>query len=298
MTGCADVTDGSGGFGGFDGHGGFGHGLCGGFDGHGLDAMDFLSGPERHARQSLKDLDFRGIFVSPDGDICAAHVLGHREVSLHSVFMKAAEDAGLLKVPPILVGQRALIDQRSCSILPTNAWSGAEEGVLPPGCAEGMRGSTVMFRYYFQIPKREWGVFSNPVYDSEAGAYLDVSGMTWDYDIGDSESQLFVRVMPMARHNDHRTVAKVDAHRQAALKVVKRVHELLSLLSPPPEEVEARLRIKRDLDDLAPSSLEVPSPSSSPQPEVATGGADNQPIAADTRPNQEMVTVRITLPRR
>ncbi len=224
---------------GHDGFGGYGFGEYG-FGEHGLAAMDFLSGPEStESGEHCQGLNFNGIFVSPDGEIFATHVLGHRSFLLETLIMNVAEHVGLKKVPSILVGQQVLVAQRSSSILPTDAWSGAKDGAMPRGYACGMTGSTLMFRYYFQIPKREW-FFSDPVYDKDAGAYLDVSCMNWDYSIGDSESQLIVRVVPMARFNDPRQMDKIDAHRKAALAVVTRVHDVLISLAPSAQVVEAR----------------------------------------------------------
>lgn len=222
-----------------------GHG-CGGLDGFdgpgfdGIDTIDLLNGAEHTGVNGERhDPRFAGIGVSEDGDTIAVRILNHRSVSLFDIFRAAAEHVGLLKVASILVGQRGLDPQTSHTILPTLAAVGGQ-GSMPRGYTDGMTGTTTMFRQYFQIPKREWGWLSTPVYDKEASAYLDISGMTWDYQRSACESQLLVRVVAMSSlgHGVWGTKTdKVEAHRKAARKVGSQVHGKLTHFAVSPAVV-------------------------------------------------------------
>lgn len=219
---------------------------CGGLDGFdgpgfdGIDTIDLLNGAEHTGvNGDRQDPRFAGIGVSEDGDTIAVRILNHRSVSLLDIFRNAAEIVGLLKVAPILVGQRALDLQTKRAILPTLAAVGGE-GSMPRGYADGMTGSTTMFRQYFQVPKREWGWLSSPVYDKEASAYLDVSGMTWNYETSACESQLLVRVVAMSSLANGvwgTKTDKVEAHRKAARKVGSEVHGKLNHFAVSPAVV-------------------------------------------------------------
>jgi len=227
-----------------------GHG-CGGLDGFdgpgfdGIDTIDLLNGAEHTGVNGERhDPRYAGFGVSEDGDTVAVRILNHRSVSLFDIFRSAAESVGLLKVASILVGQRGFEPERKHAILPTLAAVGGK-GSMPRGYADGMTGTTTMFRQYFQIPKREWGWLSGPAYDKEAGAYLDVSGMTWDYERSACESQLLVRVVALSslgRGVWGTKTTKVEAHRKAARKVGSEVSGKLSHFAASPAVAPVRRR--------------------------------------------------------
>jgi len=217
---------------------------CGGLDGFdgpdhdGIDSIDLLNGAEHgHATgehcqgpESLRN----GVGVSDDGDTFVMRVLNHGNAPLFELFSNAVDRVGLLRVASILVGQKALFNVTSPSLLHTASWNaGAKKGSMPRGYADGMTGSTIMFRHFFQIPKREWGFLSKPEYDKDAGVYLDVSGMTWRYDqTGGYESQLVLRVVPVKQYDKCSGLwcthdRKVEALRKAARNVGEMVHTLL-----------------------------------------------------------------------
>jgi hypothetical protein len=224
---------------------------CGGLDGFdgpdfdGIDTIDLLNGAE-HAGVNADRINQRltGFGVSEVGDTVAVRILNHRSVSLFDIFRSAAESVGLLKVASILVGQRGFEPERKRAILPTLAAVGGQ-GSMPRGYADGVTGTTTMFRQYFQIPKREWGWLSEPAYDKEAGAYLDVSGMTWDYERSACESQLLVRVVALSslgRGVWGTKTDKVEAHRKAARKVGSEVNGKLSHFAVSPAMAPVRRR--------------------------------------------------------
>lgn len=316
---------------GFDGVDSVDCGGLDGFDGPGhdaIDTIDLLNGAEHASGAGASQVPTApgGVGISDDGDMVVVHVMNHGDAPLFEVFSAAANDVGLMRVASILVGQKALEVQRSFSILPTSAWSGAAKGKMPRGYVDGACGSTTMFRQYFQIPKREWGFFSTPVYDKEASVYLDVSGMSWHYrDFGDYESQLIVRVVPMTQLDARSKCwcikpAPVSAHRKAAHKVGKAVHTRLGCYRPSARAVEARGGIVS-----APAVVAAPAPRREPRRAVAAvlGGVDlltalrqspqfgvmhtltagippqsTESHAHATAEGVEMVNLRLALPRR
>ncbi len=249
MDAC-DGLDAGGHCGGLDGFDAVGHGFAGlvGFDGpgfDGIDTIDLLNGAEHTGVTGDRhETRFAGFGVSEDGDTIAVRMLNHRSVSLFDILRSAVESAGLMKVASILVGQRGFEPERKHEILPTLAAVGGK-GSMPRGYTDGAHGTTTMFRQYFQIPKREWGWFSGPEYDKEAGAYLDVSGMTWDYRRSAQESQLLVRVVALsslARGVWGTKTNKVEAHRKAARKVGSEVSGKLSHFAASPAVAPVRRR--------------------------------------------------------
>lgn len=239
MDGCDGFGDGDfGGLVGFDGDG---------FDG--IDSVDLLDGAEHgHAPgdHCQGPEPVKGVSVSEDGDLLVVRVIHNSDADLKMIFEEIAARLGLMQVPSILVGQKLLSLTTEHKILHSMSWSGASKGSMPRGYIPGMSGCTTMFRAYFQIPKREWGPFSTPVYDKEAGVYLDVSGMTWSYrETRDCESQFVVRVVPF-KTLDHvsrqwcvRTTS-VCAHRKRAGKLSQAVSQMLGWHQPSAQSVKNR----------------------------------------------------------
>ncbi|MDZ4836302.1 MAG: hypothetical protein SGJ27_21185 [Candidatus Melainabacteria bacterium] len=242
MDGC-DGNDG-GGHGGLDGLD-MGHGVGGlcGFDAADFDGIDTIDLLEGGSRRLTLDDDVQvepssGVGVSSDGNTFAVRVMRHRDCNLMDILKASAERAGLLKVAPILVGQKELNESEN-TILPVNGWTGSRKGDMPSGYTAGMTGRTVMFRLYFQIPDRAWGLFSTPTRDKGAGVYIDIVGMTWtmDDDTLDSQSLLLVRVVPLTVLDSRSKVwcqrtTKVDAHRKVARSLSQALYTSLSYHAP------------------------------------------------------------------
>jgi hypothetical protein len=317
MDGC-DGHDG--GHDGLDGLG-IGHmdisGLCG-FDSPGWDGIDTIDLLEGGARKVQVDEDVHlepkdGVFVTDEGKLFAVRVTRHGEADVRSIVFAAAERVGLMKVAPILVGQTSL-DVTAYKILPVNAWTGATKGDMPSGYRPGTMGRTVMFRHFFQIPKREWGAFSTPIKDKEAGVYVDIAAMTWTMN-DRSQTQIFVRVVPMttldARNGlwCHRTT-KVDAHRKVAEALSRSVHLSISYhaptvvahkpatrpVAPRAEQVVAKPR----LGGVDLWSALMASPRLAAVHATVPGIPSGEPSGPYTGPvlESEMVTVKVALPRR
>lgn len=328
MDGC-----GHGGLDGLDmGHGSVA-GLCGfghpGWDGS-MHSIDLLEGGSR--RLSLDDnvqvQPESGVGVSDDGNLFAVRVLRHGDADLQSILKDAAESAGLLKLAPILVGQKEL-NKTDRSILPVNACLGATKGEMPTGYTAGMTGSTVMFRLFYQIPKRAWGPFSTPVRDKDAGVYLDISGMTWTMNdgTGDSQTQLLVRVVPLTILDSKskqwcQCRTNVEAHRKVGQKLSQTVFAIVSHHAPHDEKLERLCRMSTGTS--ARKATPAPAPRTeraeprpaltgvdlwsalvgSPQLQAVHSFASGIPSADSAMPHtgpvleSETVTVRVALPRR
>jgi hypothetical protein len=308
---------------GCDGHDGVGCGGLDGFDGpgfDGIDTIDLLNGAEHASApgdaQGAESV-FNGVGVSADGDTIAVRVSNHRLVSLFDVFRDAAESVGLLKVASILVGQKGFEPKKSYSILHNLSAIGAKTGSMPNGYNECETGSTTMFRQYFQIPRRDWGWLSTPTYDKDASVYLDISGMTWNFETAACESQLLVRVVPLQSLCQGVWGIKpdrVDAHRKAARKVGDSVHGVLNRYAQPSRAaVAARTPAPRAV---------APARQAEPFRMPSLGGADllsalrrspqfgamhtltaglQSPLSESqvaTPEGVEMVTLRMAMPRR
>lgn len=329
MDGC-DGADG--GLDGLDMGSGSVAGLCGfdngGWDG--IDAIDILDGGSRELDLggNVRVQPRSGLDVLDDGNLFAARVLRHGDADLKGILLASAERAGLLKVAPILVGQREL-NQTDCSILPVNAWSGAKKGDMPCGYAAGMTGRTVMFRLFFQIPVRTWGPFSAPSRDKEACVYLDISGMTWTMNdgTGHSQSQLLVRVVPQTVLDSRSKLwcqrkTNVDAHRKVGQKLSQTVFAAVSHHAPAAEEEARLIRMSTGRSAVVHTPAPRPSPRqertpvrtrsvgadlwsalvNSPQFNMAHTIAAAVPSSSNTMPHMgpvlETETIRVTLPRR
>ncbi len=332
MDGC----DGHGGLDGLDmGHGSVA-GLCG-FSDHGWDgsmhSIDLLEGGSR--RQSV-DASVRaepqsGVAALEEGNLYAVRVVRHGDADLQGILKEAAERAGLLKVAPILVGQKEL-NETAYSILPVNACLGAKKGDMPVGYSAGMTGKTVMFRLFYQIPKRAWGIFSAPVRDKDAGVYLDISGMTWTMNdgSGDSQTQLLIRVVPMTVLDSRskqwcQCTTNVQAHRKVGQALSLTMYRIVSHHAPADAKADRLSRMSAGGKTVTPRPA-APAPRAEvaqPRPRRPLAGVDlwsalvgspqlNAVHAASagipssgysmpyTEPvlESETVTVRVALPRR
>lgn len=297
----------------------------------GIDTIDLLGLTHDHVRDDgLTDVDDgTGVLVSVDENSYATRVDSHGMAKLKDLLLETVTRFGLIKLQAHLVCGRVLDHSVPIPrILPVNAWTGSNKaGRMPSGYRPGMKGSTTLFRLYFQMPKREWGEFSTPERDREAGGHFEIGGMTWWYDsVGDYESQLICRFHPrellsVSKQWGVRKV-KVSQCRTAAHNVVKTVRTRLSNFAPNKDAAEARRLINepptptvREVPQIRLDVVPPPRPRASgtdllsallPMPVMATvvpTGVD--PYAAQvqsfvTQPavGENLVVVKVSLPAR